>query len=112
MTNSKRLSEYELKRLQEFIDAVKWTYAKTMPDCPHFYCVLDDTPELEGEYIWFARLIRDKGYYMMFYERKVRYLDVDDYRYWTMDEKVEDTDLVNRADNTSKGKTYGMKVPD
>lgn len=104
------MTDDELKRLRAFINASKWTFAKTMPDCPHFYCLLKNTPDLSGEYIWFAQLIRDKGYYMMFYERKVRYLDVDEWRYWTMDDKVEDTDLINRADN--KGKTYGEKVPD
>lgn len=110
MTNSAKLTKDELKRLCTFIINPKWIYAKTMPGCPHFYCLLRNTPDLRDEYIWFAQLIRDKGYYMMFYDRKVRYLDVDDWRYWTEDEKVEDTNLINRADN--KGKIYGPKVPD
>jgi len=110
MTNSVKLTDDELKRLRIFIDGSKWIFAKTMPDCPHFYCLLKNTPELEDEYVWFAQLIRNKGYYMMFYERKVRYLDLDDWRYWTEDADVQDTDLINRADNTSTGKTYGKVV--
>jgi hypothetical protein len=110
MTNTVKLTEEESKRLRTFIDGSKWTFAKTMPDCPHFYCVYKGNDDaIWDDYAWFAQLIRDKGYYMMFYDKKMRYLDVDGWRYWTMDEKVEDTDLINRADN--KVKTYGDKVP-
>jgi hypothetical protein len=110
MTNSFKLTEDELQRLRAFIDGSKWIFAKTMPGCPHFYCLLKNAPDLEDEYVWFAQLIRDNGYYMMFYDKKKRYLDIDDWRYWTEDADVEDTDLINRADNTSKGKVYGEKV--
>jgi hypothetical protein len=112
MTNTVPLTEVELKRLRAFINASTWTFAKTLAWCPHFYCKLSDTPHLKDEYPWFVHLIHDKGYYMMFYERKVRYLDVDDYRYWEMDDEVppEECYLINRADNTPAGKVYGPKV--
>jgi len=55
------------------------------------------TPELQHEFIWFAHFIDDHGYEGKFYDGTYVYFDIDDKKYWIMDEDANKTNLINRA---------------
>lgn len=78
-------------KINELIDSVNWTFAKTMPEIPHEYIVIDDYPEKSKEIVEFTELIRANGYEKEFYGKKYRYLNIDNYRYWTIE------NIINRA---------------
>ena len=85
---------------RDFINRHEWTFAKTYAAfCPHEYIVMKK--QTEDEWPLFpeiAQFIRDEGF-VAEYGRlgPNRYYIVDEYYYWTLDPKAEDTDLINRA---------------
>ena len=83
------------KDLQDFIQNVIWTFAKTMPEWPHEYIVRDKVDE-----ILFLRLvkhIRKYGYEGKFYSKAITYLDHKGMTYWTMGAPIEETIIINRC---------------
>lgn len=85
--------------LRSFVERNTWTYAKTMPQCPHEYVVLWKSTSDE-EFLRFVMTIRRYGYDEYFYSKRMRYLDVNGWRYWTMGAQIETTWVLNRAQNT------------
>ena len=85
---------------REFINRHEWTFAKTYAAfCPHEYVVMNRLPREERPlFPQIAQLIRDEGFVAEYGRLGPNWYDiVDEYYYWTMDSKVEDTDLINRA---------------
>ena len=91
-----------------FIAAVRWTFAKTMPDWPHEYTVRSWRPELDDEFTAFCQFIADAGIAEPWppppdspiYNHP--YLVVGHYKYWTMGPSgdrhpPEDMTVINRA---------------
>ncbi len=81
--------------LMEFINSVKWTYAKTMPEWPHEYIVrskVDDKLFVES-----VNHIRAFGYVGSFYKMSITYFDHDGMVYWTMGAPIEETIIINRC---------------
>lgn len=93
-----------LDEAKEYVNKVRWQYAKTYPKAPHEYTVLSWKPELQQEMVDFAKLIREQGRDEYYYKKKFKVLDIDEYKYWTMDEVVYDTDLINRTYNDDEFK--------
>lgn len=83
-----------------------WTFAKTMPSCPHEYIVEGRSPLTRADFVRAARVIRTFGQPGKFYQRTSIYLTSPDgaWKWWTMDPFVDDTDLINRA---TTERTYG-----
>lgn len=81
--------------LQEFIDSIQWTFAKTMPEWPHEYIVRDQVDE--NLFMMLAEHIRWQGYESKFYEQIFTYYDYDGMVYWTMGEPLEETTIINRC---------------
>ena len=85
---------------RDFINRHEWTFAKTYAAfCPHEYIVMKKQPV--EEWLLFpeiAQFIRDKGFVAEYGRLGPNwYYIADEHYYWTMDPKVEDTDLINRA---------------
>lgn len=77
---------------------LNWTFAKTMPEYPHSYVVHPRTQGMElADYARAARVIRTFGRPARFKDTPKIYLEHNGERWWTEDERVEDTDLINRA---------------
>lgn len=88
--------ERDLRRLREWIERQTWVYAKTMPWCPHWYCVREK--EIGPPYFDEAvKTIRKYGYDRLYRGRVYRSLDLGSYYYWTMGAPVEETIIINRA---------------
>jgi hypothetical protein len=83
------------KELRRFVDAEKWTYAKTMPDWPHEYLVRDRVDEalFEGLIVH----IRAHGFDGRFYEKHIVYYEEERLVYWTMGAPVTETTIINRC---------------
>jgi len=83
--------------LRAFVDAQQWTFAKTMPEWPHYYIVRDRVDEA-----LFERLvvhIRARGREGRFYERTLIYYEDEESGlvYWTMGAPLGETTIVNRC---------------
>jgi hypothetical protein len=81
--------------IKAFISKECWTFAKTMPQWPHWYLVRakcdDDT------FSKFVSFIYTNGYVRAWHDREFTYLDIDDYSYWTTGNPVDQTTIINRA---------------
>lgn len=81
--------------IKAFISQECWTFAKTMPQWPHWYLVRancdDDT------FSKFVSFIYTNGHVRAWHDREFTYLDIDDYSYWTMGNPVDQTTIINRA---------------
>lgn len=86
--------------LRGFIAKQNWVFAKTYAkSAPHEYIVLSKVFGEHGkeDFMEFAKIIRNYGFPARFFSRLNTYFYIDGYFYWTMDERVEDTDLINRC---------------
>ena len=81
--------------LRRFVDASKWTHAKTMPQWPHEYIVRERVDE--DLFVRLVRHIREHGYEGRFYHRSVTYYDDGGLVYWTMGAPVAETTIINRC---------------
>ncbi len=104
---------YTSEDARTYIASVRWQFASTMPEIPHWYTVRKWRPELEGAFVAFVRHIRSVGIRMdwpdppakPFYHNQ--YLLLDGWKYWTLGdphpglvpttETPETTTLINRA---------------
>ena len=91
----RRQEEKEELRLFHFIHRAKWHFAKTMPQIPHWYCLLKECENKE-EFLWFARYIVEHSVPGEFCGRTYHYYYLGQYKYWIMDESPEACDLINR----------------
>jgi len=81
--------------LQEFIDSIQWTFAKTMPEWPHEYLVRDRVDKSLFEAL--VCHIRAHGFEGRFYRRVLTYYAEDGLLYWTMGEPLGETAIINRC---------------
>ena len=99
--------------VEKFIAEVKWQFAKTMAQWPHWYVMEDWNPDREREFRELVRRIfehgRDEQWGVGKWERTVRYYCLGDYKYWVMDRTIEETDLINRARIDGKGPADGFE---
>lgn len=99
--------DVQMTRIRRFISRHRWTFAKSMPRCPHDYTLRRDA-ERDSEFVNFVEFIRSYGYDMVWGRYNHRYLDVDGQRYWTMGYLTETTTLINRAKNTRPDNNPGL----
>jgi hypothetical protein len=85
--------------LREFINSVKWTYAKTMPQWPHEYIVRARVDQKLFEQL--VHHIRANGFEGVFYQEKFIYFEADGLLYWTMGAPVCETTIINRCKKES-----------
>lgn len=81
--------------VRRFVDAERWTHAKTMPEWPHEYLVRDRVDQ--GLFERLVTHIRSNGYESRFYLRTITYYDEGGLVYWTMGAPLEETTIVNRC---------------
>ena len=75
----------------------QWTFAKTMPFAPHEYIVKGRCPLTDEEFEYFVMMQREHGVKERWGRYNNPYLYIDDYKYWTMGDPLEDTTVINRA---------------
>ena len=91
------ITDKEWDKLREMIARCTWTFAKTMPWCPHEYIVRGKCPLSEEEFVYFIEIQRNYGKVERWGKYITPYLYIDGYKYWTMGAPVEETIVMNRA---------------
>lgn len=87
------------EQMREFIEQIKWIFAKTYAEiCPHEYIV---KTKINFEY-WdtfkaVVEYIRNVGFKALYNGRAGMYYILDEHYYWTMGEPIEFTTIINRA---------------
>jgi len=85
---------------KEFVVAAQsfeWTFAKTMPECPHWYIVRGKTADDETYFAMF-RAIEERGELREWYDSGYQYLHPGDgYKYWKMTDEMSESIILNRA---------------
>ena len=75
-----------MDKFYNLIGQNKWIFAKTMPEIPHYYIVKDDLSNDDKKlFNEFDEYIKMNGYSRKFYSKKYIYLNIDDYKYWVID---------------------------
>jgi len=84
----------------EFISASQsfaWTFAKTMPQCPHWYIVRGKTADNETYFAMF-RAIEERGVWGKWNGNPQQYLHPGDgFYYWKMTDEIAESIIINRA---------------
>ena len=97
--------------LRRFVDAEKWTFARTMPQWPHEYLVRErvDVELFEG----LVKHIRANGYEGHFYQKKITYYNEAGLIYWTMGAPLEETGIINRCrkEDSFEARSAGGTLP-
>ncbi|HKF49306.1 MAG TPA: hypothetical protein VKB38_18245 [Terracidiphilus sp.] len=88
--------EMTIDELREYVRMSPWTFAKTMPQIPHEYTLRAKAPD-EKLFERVVLYIRQAGYEGTFGSATYIYLNIDDWKYWTMGAPLEQTTLINRA---------------
>lgn len=92
-----------LSQASSFVSSVRWQFAKTMPQWPHEYTVSTWSRATEEQFRGFVLLVAEQGVRVPWPKPPAqprynhRYLFVDDWKYWFMDDDPMVTILVNRA---------------
>lgn len=89
--------DLDISKLRSMIGQCEWTFAKTMPWCPHDYIVRGKCPLTEEEFLYFIDMQRRFGIKEHWGKYYNPYIYVDGYKYWTMGAPVEETIVMNRA---------------
>ncbi len=85
-------------KIEKFIDSADWVFAKTYAKtAPHEYAVRRKNPHLEDEFVYFVKFIREHGYEEMFWSKPYTCYNVGEWKYWTMGDPVDETEIINRA---------------
>lgn len=82
-----------------FLDCLHWIEAKTYAEwAPHQYALKDkEKPELRPYFAVMAQWFRDYGFHAYFGKTLRSYYEYNGMYYWTMDNPVEVTGLINRC---------------
>lgn len=79
------------------LETVAWTFAKTMPNNPHYWTLRKAWPGGSEDFEAVVQFIRDAGHTIRFGRTDYRCLNVNGWRYWTMGSPLDQTTLINRC---------------
>lgn len=85
-----------IERVRELLLGATYKYAKSMPRFPHWY-TLRETWENDRDFIFVVKFIREHGYQEPFFKKPLTRFNVDDMKYWTMGDTLDNTILINRT---------------
>jgi hypothetical protein len=115
------MAERLSQELEQFIEEVEWTWAKTYADTwPHHYIVRDrEDKEL---FLEFVLHIREYGEWEYFYKTPLKYFEQNGVVYWTMVPKEqepkwyppEEEDIINKCpvESTYKNRLIEGDLPE
>jgi len=82
----------------QFVDQVKWRFAKSVPNWPHFYIVAKELTD-QATFQLAKSFVKEFGYDGKFFDLDVRYLDANGWTYWAspLAEPLELQFMLNRC---------------
>lgn len=81
-------TDAERRRVQSLLESSQWTFAKTMPNNPHWYTLRKNWAS-DDEFREVVLFIRAHGYTQRFKSRSYTLLNLGQYKYWTMGDPIE-----------------------
>ena len=91
-------TERELKEIIDIISKLRWTFAKTMKNIPHWYTVKNKKSKEESEmYEKLFMFIFDNHYIRYFRGKPYKYVDIGEWSYWIMTDDISESIIINRA---------------
>lgn len=84
-----------LERLEALVEVAEWTYAKTMPQCPHWYSRRDSWPSGDDDFTRTIREIHTWGARQRFNRSWWQVLHVGTWLVWGWWARPEHTDWLN-----------------
>lgn len=91
--------------LVDRLETAKWTFAKTMPESPHWYTMVKSW-SIKADFYDTVQGIRDLGRNTRFKGVTYRTWDANGWHYWSMGAAIKDTILINRATSKYPGAEY------
>ena len=90
-------------RARSFVAKVPWTFARTVPEHPHEYCLRAWlSREQQTAFDWFADVIARHGYRGRFWGQEWTYLDLGDgFKYWESQTVDRTGRIINRTQRQS-----------
>lgn len=85
-----------IRKINDFITAQTWTFAKSMAKIPHEYIVRERIKDDES-FNALILYIRSNGVKERFFSKEFVYWYNGEYKYWTMGAPVDETTIINRA---------------
>ena len=86
--------EPDYDRMRELIALCTWTFAKTMPQCPHEYFVRHKCQLSDEESLYFVNMQRWYGIHERWGPYNHPDLHIDGHKYWTMGDTYESTVII------------------
>lgn len=82
------------KSIEELVNGMKWTFAKTMPENPHYYIVKQEQDAVEYDRLyWYIfdhpTMVEYEGY-------TYKTATIGDYMYWIMTDDFVESRIINR----------------
>ena len=84
------------KNIVNFVDSVRWIYAKTYPYAPHEYTLFEWELDRITEFRSFAAYITEHGGWKPLFNSRTWYFRFKNMKYWIMSPPMECT-LINRT---------------
>ena len=105
-------SKGEIARAREYIKAMDWRFARSMPQWPHWYVFREDGSAREFDFI--ARLLKKFGYEDIWGRRKDSYMLIGRFKYWVIEDVLNRAEPLSNAEVRRRGLRYlarhGQKV--
>lgn len=101
----------EWDKLREMVARCEWTFAKSMPWCPHEYIVRTKCSLTEDDFVHFVKMQRNYGTVERWGNYITPYLYIDDYKYWTMGGRFYKYSPINRYETQKTiNKNQGLHI--
>ena len=86
-------------RARAFVEKVPWTFARTVPEHPHWYALHAWlSPEQQSAFDWFAAMVARYGYRGRFWGQSWTYLELGDgFKYWESKTLDKTGRIINRT---------------
>jgi hypothetical protein len=93
------LDAEQVARARSFVVKLPWTFARTVPEHPHEYCLRGWlSPEHQTTFDWLAELIARHGYSGRFWGQGWTYLSLGEgFKYWESKTLDRTGRIINRA---------------
>ena len=84
------------KSIEELVNGFKWTFAKTMPNNPHYYIVKQEMDAKEYERLYWY--IYDHPTMVKFKGWEYKTATIGNYMYWIMTDDITESRIINRKE--------------
>lgn len=84
------------KTIEELVESFKWTFAKSMPNNPHFYIVKGEVDPRDYERLYWY--IYDHPIIVRWWRKDYKAAVIGNRLYWIMTDDVTESRIINRKE--------------